>query len=258
MDPRDLAPGDYMLFEESNDRLSRHFQIDLGPGGSKRDLCSANVRRQGGSEAANVPTAVERRCSGNGLRCSPTTISQPGDRYEQEADRVAERLRKPEDSSVPSSVFDKRTSSISEPVLKQPAEGEEEEKPADQAPGSSSGVQLRPAGHEVLRSPGQPLTPPHGSSRSHGPRLLKCAHRIAGCCVRQRCSSASYTVGRHIVFGADGFRPETESGRSLLAHELTRPSRGRPPSRVLISRRRSFGFLVPGQNRRPAAATGPP
>src|SRR5207247_1263662 len=32
--------------------------------------------------------------------------------------------------------------------------------------------------------------------------------------------AAAYTVGRHVVFGAGRYRPETDEGRRLVAHEL--------------------------------------
>ena len=34
-------------------------------------------------------------------------------------------------------------------------------------------------------------------------------------------SALAYTVGRHVVFGADRYAPGTSRGRQLLAHELT-------------------------------------
>jgi outer membrane protein OmpA-like peptidoglycan-associated protein len=34
-------------------------------------------------------------------------------------------------------------------------------------------------------------------------------------------SAEAYTVGRHVVFGDGAYRPETEAGRRLVAHELT-------------------------------------
>jgi hypothetical protein len=44
--------------------------------------------------------------------------------------------------------------------------------------------------------------------------------------------AAAYTVGRDVVFGAGGFAPATEPGRSLLAHELVHvvQQAGSPPS----------------------------
>ena len=45
-----------------------------------------------------------------------------------------------------------------------------------------------------------------------GGRAAESAHAV---------QSLAYTVGPHVVFGGDNYRPETASGRRLLAHELT-------------------------------------
>src|SRR5207253_6292187 len=34
-------------------------------------------------------------------------------------------------------------------------------------------------------------------------------------------NALAYTVGEDVVFGPDGFRPDTSAGQNLLAHELT-------------------------------------
>ncbi len=46
----------------------------------------------------------------------------------------------------------------------------------------------------------------------------------------------AYTVGRHIVFGAQQYAPGTESGRRLLAHELTHVLQQNPAQPVLQRR----------------------
>jgi hypothetical protein len=79
--------------------------------------------------------------------------------------------------------------------------------------------------HEVLRSPGQPLDATtrasmeprfghdFGQVRIHNDaRAAESARSVA---------ARAYTVGSEIVFGPLGYSPGTESGRRLLAHELT-------------------------------------
>ncbi len=82
-----------------------------------------------------------------------------------------------------------------------------------------------PIVHEVLRSPGQPLDP---ATRDYfEPRLghdfskvrVHTDSRAAGSAAAV--DAAAYTAGRDIAFGAGRFSPRTETGRSLLAHELT-------------------------------------
>jgi len=82
-----------------------------------------------------------------------------------------------------------------------------------------------PIVHDVLRSPGQPLDratrallePPFGHDFSRV-RI----HADAKAAESARAVAAhAYTVGSSIVFGAGRYAPGTESGRRLLAHELT-------------------------------------
>src|SRR5207248_3083964 len=82
-----------------------------------------------------------------------------------------------------------------------------------------------PIVHEVLRSPGQPLD---AATRAFiEPRF---GHDFSGVRVHTDAKAAesaravdalAYTVGEDVVFGPDGFRPDTSAGQKLLAHELT-------------------------------------
>ena len=76
----------------------------------------------------------------------------------------------------------------------------------------------------VLESPGQPLD--RGTRAFMEPRFR---HDFGGIRVHtgrqaedsaQAQGAAAYTLGRHIVFGAGQYRPATEAGRRLVAHEL--------------------------------------
>jgi hypothetical protein len=82
-----------------------------------------------------------------------------------------------------------------------------------------------PIVHEVVRSPGHPLgrstrdslEPAFGRSfgqvRLHtDPKAAESARAV---------SALAYTVGHHVVFGDGQYRPHTEQGRHLIAHELT-------------------------------------
>ena len=79
--------------------------------------------------------------------------------------------------------------------------------------------------HDVLRSPGQPLDPAtrafmeprfghdFGAVRVHtDARAAQSAHAV---------NALAYTVGRDVVFGAGQYAPDTNDGKSLVAHELT-------------------------------------
>jgi hypothetical protein len=93
-----------------------------------------------------------------------------------------------------------------------------------QRKGEAERLTVPPIVHDVLRSPGRPLDK---ESRDYFDRRLghdfsqvrihsdeqaaESAHRV---------NAVAYTVGRNIVFGTGQHRPETTSGRRLLAHEL--------------------------------------
>lgn len=116
------------------------------------------------------------------------TVSQPGDAYEQEAERVAEQVMRmtPLGLSV-----------------------------ADTVP---------PIVHDVLRSSGQALdaeTRAFFESRFDHDLSQVRLHTDAQAGESARVVSAmAYTVGRDIVFAPGFYAPGTESGRRLIGHEL--------------------------------------
>lgn len=140
-------------------------------------------------------------------------ISQPGDEYEQEADRVAEQIMQ-----------------MPQPKVQQQVEQKKEEQTLQtkELPGQSPVTyeqDVPPIVHEVLRSSGQPLDtqtrafmePRFGYDFSNvrvhtDEKAAKAAEAV---------NARAYTVGRDVVFGAGGYRPRTMAGKRLLAHELT-------------------------------------
>jgi Domain of unknown function (DUF4157) len=76
----------------------------------------------------------------------------------------------------------------------------------------------------ALRSPGRPLDIGLrlGMERAFGYdfSMVRVHTDPAAATSASGFGTAAYTVGRHIVFAADRYAPETPSGRSLLAHEL--------------------------------------
>ncbi|HEX2202952.1 MAG TPA: DUF4157 domain-containing protein [Longimicrobium sp.] len=81
-----------------------------------------------------------------------------------------------------------------------------------------------PAVHDVLRGPGHPLDA--GAAAFLEPRFGHSFERVRVHTDARAAASAkavgarAYTVGRHVVFGAGQYRPESAEGRRLLAHEL--------------------------------------
>jgi hypothetical protein len=197
-----------------------------------------------------APQALNRACACGGScpHCSGETgaanlqpklsISEPGDALERDADRVADQvMRMPASaehdmvaatsSSVPSL---HRASALQRKCAcgggsggcsdcKAESEGKLQRRAGDREPATAP-----PTVHEVLRSPGRPLD---ASTRGFmEPRFgadfgdVRVHADSQGAESAQAVHSRAYTVGRNIAFGAGEYRPDTEPGRRLLAHEL--------------------------------------
>jgi hypothetical protein len=157
---------------------------------------------------------LQRKCACGGMvvsggecaECRQTrlqtklAVNQPGDRFEQEADRMADFVARGTG----------RAAAIRNHSLDSPQSGE------SKAP---------PIVHEVLGNSGQPLD---SSTRSfmegrfgHDFGNVR-VHLDARAAASARSVNAlAYTVGSDIVFRAGAFAPDGSSGRQLLAHELT-------------------------------------
>ena len=135
-------------------------------------------------------------------------VSQPGDEYEQEADRVAEMVMH----------------------MPEPKERKECLQPggarsADrQATNTATLDAVPPIVRDVLRSPGQPL-----DSNTRASLESRLGHDFSGVRVHmdgsatasaQVMEAQAYTLGRDIVFGYGTYNPSSQSGTGLLAHEL--------------------------------------
>jgi len=158
----------------------------------------------------------------SGVLRAKLAIGPPGDPYEQEADRVAERITKAPDPAPlrrkPNEEEDELRMKPEPVVMRQP-QGEQ-----------SQGTYAPPVVHDVLARSGQPLDTDvrafmeprfgydFGHVRIHTDRDAATSARVVG--------AHAYTVGEKIVFGEGRYRPATADGRSLLAHELTHVVQG--------------------------------
>jgi hypothetical protein len=140
-------------------------------------------------------------------------VGQPGDIYEQEADRVAEQVMR-----------------MPEPQAPQQAEEEKkEEEETLRAKGTSSNISEVTSDLEFpiqsLIGGGQPL--PKFARAFFEPRFGQNfsqvrIHTDAKAAESARALNArAYAFGRDIVFGAGEYAPETVRGKRLIAHELT-------------------------------------
>ncbi len=131
-------------------------------------------------------------------------ISEPGDRYEQEADRIADQVMASSGSGAVTAT----------PVQVQRFTG---------SPFSQS-TEVPASVERVLASPGQPLEPglredmetrfdyDFSQIRIHSDYLARQSAKDV--------NAHAYTVGNHIAFADTASPLETTSGRLLLAHEL--------------------------------------
>ncbi|MET1081660.1 MAG: DUF4157 domain-containing protein [Burkholderiales bacterium] len=137
-------------------------------------------------------------------------MSEPGDAFEQEADRVADQVLR---MSILGEGDQKDPSSATRLVQRCVSGG------ADQL------ADAPPIVHEVLRSPGQSL---ESATRAFfEPRFGYDFSRVRVHADERAAESAravnalAYTIGADVVFAERQYSPEATAGRRLLAHELT-------------------------------------
>ena len=158
-------------------------------------------------------------------------IGSASDPLEREADHVAETVMRMADPAVPDPTVGETPPPPPLPVAEEPCLECEAETSAhgpllaSATPGFVGGGEAPASVHAALRPAGQPLDaatraffePRFGRDFSHvrvhtGPAAAASAAAIA---------ARAYTVGEHIAFAEGAYAPGSESGRRLLAHELT-------------------------------------
>jgi predicted secreted Zn-dependent protease len=186
-------------------------------------------------------------------------IGQPGDKYEQEADRVADVvMRMPEaqmqrqaEEEEEELVQPKRLAEQIMPFVQRQVE-EEEEEPIQTKMASESQVQSQK--EELEEEEEEPIQtkPIGGKNPQSGPGFEAQIRSVRGCghplpdsarsffeprfgCdfsqvrvhpdrqaaeIARTVNSQAFTIGRDVVFGKEQYSPETASGKRLLAHEL--------------------------------------
>ena len=235
--------------------------------------CAGLLQRKCACGGAAGLTGKCAECSGKRLTARPPliqtklTIGEPGERYEQEADRVAEQVMRMPGPDREEQVEEiGRMPARGDQLRRQPVEEEEEEEELLQAkeisgrpPALSPDLEARV---QALRGGGQPL--PDATRAFFEPRFghdfgRVRVHTDARAAATARAVNASaFTVGRDIVFATERYAPETPEGRKLLGHELThvvQQSRASSPSspapaRVGIGRpTRSHAAVLPAIQR---------
>jgi hypothetical protein len=219
---------------------------DLGPrtpaAGSPGLL---RLQRAMGNQA--VLRLLDQKASDNNTK--PLAINEPGDRFEREADVVADQVMRAPATPVSRSFssgaglqrkcaaceeeddhkkLQRHVAEESSLVVQRKCSQCEEEEAQKRVQRSETGAGPATAPdsvNEVLRSPGRPMD---SSARSFmEPRF---GHDFSGVRIHtgaaadravRDVSAAAFTVGSDIAFASGRYEPETEAGRHLLAHELT-------------------------------------
>jgi hypothetical protein len=155
-----------------------------------------------GHDFARIP--VHTKAS---LKIQPKlAVNTPGDIYEVEADRISEQVMR-----------------MPQPQLRPGRERESLHTKRLQV-GDAGQTPAPPIVHDVLRSPGSTLDLATRSFMEplfgHDFSRVRVHADPAAAGSAESINARAYTVGEHVVFGPDEYRPGTADGRRLLAHEL--------------------------------------
>ena len=189
--------------------------------------------------------AVQKKPLPNFLQAK-LKIGAPNDKYEQEADRVADQVMRMPDLSVQRQTDEdaeeepiqtKPIASTITPFIQRQAEPEEDEeaelKKEDEAPLQaksltnrstpiSSGLQnqihsLKGTGHPLPKSERTFFESRFGTDFSG----VRVHNNMQASQVAKATNARAFTLGSDVVFGDGQYSPGSHSGRKLLAHELT-------------------------------------
>src|SRR5436190_2064773 len=151
------------------------------------------------------------------------TVSQPGDIFEQEADRIANQITQMPIHS--NSQFKCASGRTAGPDRESQAYKQKQLTLQRRATNISMTSNVPPIVQEVLHAPGQSLDidtrtamePRFGRDFS----VVRVYTDARAAESAQALSARAYTVGQNMVFGTGQYAPRTIEGARLLAHELT-------------------------------------
>ena len=164
---------------------------------------------------ATGSTMLQRKpgcpCGGGCPRCqellqTKLKIGEPGDKYEREADRIADEVMRMPETSVRRQIEPEKEIVHKKAIARQ------------------NNSEVPSIVNEVLNSPSQSL-----DNRTRTLMESRFGHDFSQVQIHtdakaaesaQTIDAAAYTVGQNIVFGVDRYAPNTSIGRQLLAHEL--------------------------------------
>jgi Zn-dependent peptidase ImmA (M78 family) len=191
----------------------------------KKPSVSHRVSRHGFSCVARSPTAhVQHKQISQILRNNTIqaklTIGEPNDKYEQEADRVADEVMRMPEPNVQQQQEPEEEEEEAEPEREEEAIQTKlfNNKPTPVTTGLQNRIQSLKGGGQPL--PGSERTffePRFGTDFSH----VRIYNDPIAANVARSINARAFTHGRDVVFGNGEYTPGTSPGRRLLAHELT-------------------------------------
>ena len=168
-------------------------------------------------------------------------IGQPGDKYEQEADRVADQvMRMSNADTMQMQPIEEEEEELMQPKIQmQPMEEEEELQPMIQMQSIAKEELVQPKSNEGRRFATSEINRQISSSKGSGKSLSSETNQImskafnmdlgnvkihTGTNAEQMnndLNAKAFTHGSDIYFGKDEYDPSSLAGKKLLAHELT-------------------------------------
>ena len=156
-------------------------------------------------------------------------VGQPGDKFEREADRMADKVMRMPASASPvkeeklqRQADDTLQKKEEEKIQKAPAAEEKLQRKGDGTPTINAGTQ---SAIQNLSSGGQPLAPDVRSYME--PRFGADFSKVRihsdpeAASLSNQLSARAFTYQNHVFFSGNQYQPGTSEGKQLLAHELT-------------------------------------
>lgn len=196
-----------MAYDYDEDRMQRRQDKNQNPDSNAEGAGSVHNVTIDNATVTHVPAWAN--ANGDTLPAglqAKLTVSQPGDAYEQEADRVAEQVM-----GMPAGGMSEAHKDM--PVMRK------------ESSGGQTSHDAPPVVQQALSSGGEPLDA--GTRETMGARFGQDFSDVRVHTEGQARESArainarAYTIGSDVVFGEGQYRPETGEGQKLLAHELT-------------------------------------
>jgi hypothetical protein len=196
-----------------------HVQRTIGSQAARRSLPSETVASPASNTSARSGHDFSRIPVYPGGHSTVLSVGVPGDKYEQEADRVADAVMRKPVSPSEDTARGKRPDDLDEPG------------------GKRSGQPLTAETRSAFESR---LGGDFGAVRVHNSERAHAAATSLG--------ANAFTVGNDITFARGRYAPSTMAGQRLLAHELVH----------VMQQRRGVGPLIQRDLATPPPATAPP